>query len=109
MRGRRGATAANRNDGSLRVDAVPEWRAVHRLDDRGIAGGFVGGGEDRLQYLEDLLTSPGSLRVHANWFQVNVTGLDDSVMLNGLIDTTQKDANHLDSWIAENGSTELGF
>ena len=76
---------------------------------RGVAGGFVGGGEDRLRYLENLLTSPGSLRVHANWFQVNVTGLDDSAMLNGLIDTTQKDANHLDSWITDNGATELGL
>ena len=75
----------------------------------GVAGGFVGGGEDRLRYLENLLTSPGSLRVHANWFQVDVTGLDSSVMLNGLIDSTQKDANHLDSWITENGAEELGF
>ena len=76
---------------------------------RGVAGGFVGGGEERLKYLEDLLTSPGSLRVHANWFQVDVTGLDDSVMLNGLIDSTQKDANHLDTWITENGASELGL
>ena len=56
-----------------------------------------------LDDLKSVLECPGSLRVHANWFNVD-TGdipLDDKI-LEILLSSTKSDAQRLDEWIESN-------
>ena len=67
-------------------------------------GALVGGASRELDELKGVLECPGSLRVHANWFNVD-TGripLEDGKILEVLINTTKSDAQRIDEWIEAN-------
>lgn len=69
---------------------------------RNSGGALVGGAGQDLDELKSVLECPGSLRVHANWFDVD-TGdipLDDGRILEVLINNTKSDAQRIDEWIA---------
>ncbi len=68
---------------------------------RSAGGALIGGASAELDDLKAVLECPGSLRVHANWFDVE-TGdipLEDAKILEVLLNTTKSDAQRLDEWI----------
>lgn len=71
---------------------------------RTAGGSLIGGAGRDLDELKSVLECPGSLRVHANWFNVD-TGdipLDDDKILEVLLNNTKSDAQRLDEWIESN-------
>ncbi len=68
---------------------------------RTAGGALIGGASSDLDELKAVLECPGSLRVHANWFNVD-TGdipLEDGKILEVLLNNTKSDAQRLDDWI----------
>jgi hypothetical protein len=71
---------------------------------RTAGGALIGGASGDLDDLKAVLECPGSLRVHANWFNVD-TGdipLEDAKILEVLLNNTKSDAQRLDEWIESN-------
>jgi TusA-related sulfurtransferase len=68
---------------------------------RTAGGSIVGRASRDLDDLKLVLECPGSLRVHANWFNVD-TGdilLEEGKILEVLLNNTKSDAQRLDEWI----------
>ena len=68
------------------------------------AGGLIAGAGRELDEIKTVLNCPGSLRVHANWFNVDTGDIpfDDDQILDILINTTKTDAQRIDEWIETN-------
>jgi hypothetical protein len=73
------------------------------------ASGLVGGAGDRLRALETLLSEPGALRIHANWFDVDfgVFPITRERALDTIVNSTKNDSAFIDTYLSEH--PDLGF
>ena len=68
------------------------------------ANGFVGNARGRLEALKENLETPGTLRVHANWFDVDygVFPITREKALETIVDSTKNDASFIDGYLTAN-------
>lgn len=70
------------------------------------SNGIFGGSGDELEAIQQTLSQPGSLRIHANWFDVD-TGdfpFDDTMIANLLVQQQKNDSEQHDTMIDDNPS-----
>jgi len=75
----------------------------------GAANGLVGNARPRLQALKENLETPGTLRVHANWFDVDygVFPISREKALETIVDSTKKDSEFIDGYLTANPGIEF--
>ncbi len=70
------------------------------------SNGIFGGSGDEIEALQQTLSQPGALRIHANWFDVD-TGdfpFDDAMIANLLVQQQKNDSEQHDVMIDENAT-----
>ena len=71
-----------------------------------VSNGFFGESGDQIEAIQQTLSQPGSLRIHANWFDVD-TGdfpFDDTMIANLLVQQQKNDSEQHDAMIDNNPS-----